>query len=89
MSIALDALGETYRAQAASAGIDLALMHRITSLATGSLDALPHNGAVVTLLGICGLGHREAYGPTFAVAVAITLLALIVSIALGTAFGAF
>ena len=89
MSIALDALGADYLAQARADGIDPALMHRITSLATGSLDALPHNGAVVTLLGICGLGHREAYGPIFAVAVAIPLLALAAAIALGAAFGAF
>jgi H+/gluconate symporter-like permease len=45
-------------------------------LATGGLDTLPHNGAVVTLLGICGLTHRQAYGDIFVVAVLIPLVAL-------------
>ncbi|MFO7855309.1 MAG: GntP family permease [Paracoccaceae bacterium] len=89
MSIALEALGATWLADAAAAGVDPALLHRIVALATGGLDALPHNGAVVTLLGITGLGHREAYGPIFAVAVAIPLAALAAAIALGSAFGAF
>jgi H+/gluconate symporter-like permease len=37
------------------------LMHRVIAVATGGLDALPHNGAVITLLAICGLTHRKAY----------------------------
>ena len=58
-------------------GTSFDVMHRVTSLATGGLDALPHNGAVVTLLGIGKLTHRTAYGPIFVVAVLIPLFALI------------
>ncbi|MEO1292457.1 MAG: GntP family permease [Pseudomonadota bacterium] len=89
MTIALDALGADTLARATADGIDPALLHRVVALATGGLDALPHNGAVVTLLAICGLSHREAYGPVFSVAVAIPVLALAAAILLGSAFGAF
>ncbi|MGU9978396.1 GntP family permease, partial [Phreatobacter sp. HK31-P] len=89
MSIALASLGDTYREMGLAAGVSPDLMHRVTSLATGSLDALPHNGAVVTLLTICGLTHREAYGDIAVVAVLIPAIALVAVIALGTLFGSF
>lgn len=89
MSIALQALGADYLARAEAVGIAPALLHRVTAIATGGLDALPHNGAVVTLLAICGLGHRQSYGDIFVVAVLGPLVALVVVIALGTAFGTF
>jgi H+/gluconate symporter-like permease len=89
MSIALQTLGADYLARAAAAGIDPALLHRVTAIATGGLDALPHNGAVITLLAICGLTHRQSYLDILVVAVLGPLVALAVVIALGTAFGAF
>lgn len=89
MSIALDTLGADYLARAQAEGVDPALLHRVVSVATGGLDTLPHNGAVVTLLGICGMTHRQAYGDIFVVSVAVPLLAAAVIIMLGTAFGAF
>ena len=89
MSIALDAVGARYLEAALSEGTDPAALHRIVALATGGLDALPHNGAVVTLLGIGGLKHREAYGPIFVVAVAIPVAAMLVVLALASIFGAF
>lgn len=82
LSIALDTLGAGYLAQAQAQGIDPQVLHRIAAVATGGLDALPHNGAVVTLLGICGMTHRQAYPDIFVVACAIPLLALAVMIAL-------
>ena len=60
-----------------------------TVLATGSLDTLPHNGAVITLLAICGLTHREAYGDLAVVGIVFPVIALIVVITLGTMFGSF
>jgi H+/gluconate symporter-like permease len=58
-------------------------------VATGGLDALPHNGAVITLLAICGLTHREAYLDMAVVAVVIPIIALIALITLGTLLGSF
>ena len=89
MSIALDNLGEIYVTMAQNAGVSLDLMHRVTSVATGGLDSLPHNGAVITLLAITGLTHREAYKDIFMVAVLFPILALILLIVLGSLFGSF
>jgi len=89
MSIALQTLGETWLAMGQAAGISPDLLHRVTAIATGGLDALPHNGAVITLLGICGLSHRQSYIDIFMVAVAIPVLALVAVVLLGTAFGSF
>ncbi|ARU02677.1 GntP family permease [Yoonia vestfoldensis] len=89
MSIALATLGETYLQMGTAAGLAPDLLHRVTAVATGGLDALPHNGAVITLLAICGLTHREAYLDIAVVAVIVPLLALVVLITLGTIFGSF
>ncbi|MFU8823502.1 GntP family permease [Yoonia sp.] len=89
MSIALATLGDTYLQMGNAAGIAPDLLHRVTAVATGGLDALPHNGAVITLLTICGLTHREAYKDIAVVAVVIPVAALCVLVALGTIFGSF
>ena len=89
MSIALQTLGANYLELGRQAGIAPNLMHRVTAIATGGLDALPHNGAVITLLAICKLTHRQSYADIFVVAVAIPLLALVVVVTLGSMFGSF
>jgi len=58
-------------------------------IGSGTLDSLPHNGAVVTLLAVCGATHRESYGDIVMVAIVSALLALAAVIALGSAFGSF
>jgi H+/gluconate symporter-like permease len=50
---------------------------------------LSHNGAVITLLALCKLTHRQAYADIFVVAVAVPLLALVVVVTLGTLAGSF
>ncbi|MEY4507160.1 MAG: hypothetical protein RL297_1738 [Pseudomonadota bacterium] len=89
MSIALQTMGSGWLAQAQASGMSADLLHRVTVIATGGLDALPHNGAVVTLLGICGVTHRQAYLDILVVAVLGPLLALAVVVGLGTTFGSF
>ncbi len=89
MSIALQTLGDTWLAMGQAAGISPELLHRVTAIATGGLDALPHNGAVITLLSICGLTHRQSYLDILVVAVLFPLLALAVVVTLGSAFGSF
>lgn len=89
MSIALQTLGSEYAAMAVQGGISMDLMHRVTTVATGGLDSLPHNGAVITLLAICGLTHRQSYADIFVVAVLIPIIALVALIALGTYAGTF
>ncbi|WP_290784019.1 GntP family permease [Halomonas sp.] len=89
MSIALSTLGDTYLAMGQASGIAPELMHRVTAVATGGLDALPHNGAVITLLSICGLTHRQAYLDIAVVAVLIPIISLVLLITLGTLVGSF
>ena len=64
-------------------------MHRVAALSSGGFDALPHNGAVITLLAICGLSHRNSYADIGMVSVVIPVAALIVVIILGSTFGSF
>lgn len=89
LSIALEALGGTYLRLAAEQGIDPALLHRVAVMSSGTLDSLPHNGAIVTLLAVCGVSHRESYFDIIIVAILGAVIALAVVIALGSAFGSF
>jgi H+/gluconate symporter-like permease len=89
MTIALDALGDTYMRIAAEQGIDPALMHRVAAIGSGTLDSLPHNGAVVTLLAVCGSTHRESYLDIVMVGIVGALIALVAVIALGSTLGSF
>jgi H+/gluconate symporter-like permease len=89
LTIALDALGATYMRIAAESGIDPALLHRIAVIGAGTLDSLPQNGAVVTLLAVCGSTHRESYLDIVMAAIAGPIIALAAVIALGSAFGSF
>ncbi|WP_428668387.1 GntP family permease [Reyranella sp.] len=89
LTIALDALGPTYVRLAAEHGIDPALLHRVAVIGAGTLDSLPHNGAVVTLLAVCGSTHARSYRDIVVTAIVGALIALIVVILLGSLFGSF
>src|SRR5262245_63169395 len=89
LTIALDALGETYLRLAAETGIDPALMHRIAVIGSGTLDSLPHNGAVVTLLAVCGSTHSKSYFDMVMANIVGPVLALVAVIFLGSVLGSF
>ena len=89
LTIALDALGATYLKLAHEQGIDPGLLHRVAVIGAGTLDSLPHNGAVVTLLAVCNSTHRESYMDIVMVSIVGGLLALAVVIVLGSAVGSF
>lgn len=89
LTIALDSLGETYMRLASETGIDPSLLHRVAVISAGTLDSLPHNGAVVTLLAVCGTSHRESYRDLAMVAIAGAVVALVAVIVLGSLFGSF
>ena len=61
MSIALEAMGQRYLEWGAQVGIGPELLHRVAAMASGGFDSLPHNGAVITLLAITGMTHKESY----------------------------
>lgn len=89
LTIALNSLGETYAQLAAAAGIHPELMHRVAAIGSGALAMLPHNGAVVSLLAICGATQRGSYREVMMVGLIGPLLGLTVVIVLGKIFGAF
>jgi H+/gluconate symporter-like permease len=67
MSIALDMFSKKYMEWAARSGVSPQLLHRVASMASGGFDTLPHNGAVITLLGIAGLTHKQSYKDMFVI----------------------
>ncbi|MBM7615985.1 GntP family permease [Alkaliphilus hydrothermalis] len=84
MGIALAALGEKYMQLAASTGIPPEAFHRVASLSSGGLDTLPHNGAVLTLLAVTAMTHKDSYKDIFMVGTAIPILSVIVAIVLAS-----
>ncbi len=89
MTIALEALGPIYLQIAGEQGIDPALLHRIAVIGAGTLDSLPHNGAVITLLAVCGSTHSKSYLDIVMCCVVSALLGLVAVIVLGGMFGSF
>lgn len=84
MGIALAALGEKYHEIALAMGIDPAAFHRVASIASGGLDTLPHNGAVLTLLAITALTHKDSYFDIAVVATLIPIASVIAAIILAS-----
>jgi H+/gluconate symporter-like permease len=89
LTIALDALGGAYLQMATNLGIDPSVMHRVAVIGAGTLDSLPHNGAVVTLLAVCGVKHHEGYFDIVMAGIVGALIALAAAIAFGSVFGSF
>ena len=67
LSIALASMATQFSAAAAAANIPPEVLHRVAAMASGGMDTLPHNGAVITLLAVTGLSHRQAYRDVFAI----------------------
>ena len=67
LSLALAAMAEQFKAAALVAHIPTEVLHRVAAMAAGGMDTLPHNGAIITLLAITGLTHRQSYADIFAI----------------------
>lgn len=78
MSIALATMGQTYLDQAHRLGIPPEVLHRVAAMASGGMDTLPHNGAVITLLAVTGLTHRQSYRDIFAMTLIKTIAVFVV-----------
>ena len=78
MSIALAAMADEFIAAANAADIPLEVLHRVASMASGGMDTLPHNGAVITLLAVTGLTHKQSYGDIFVITCIKTLAVFLV-----------
>jgi len=86
MGIALGAMADKYNQAIAAANIPPEVMHRVVAMASGGMDTLPHNGAVITLLAVTGLTHKQSYRDIFAVTI-IKTVAVFFVIGLYTLFG--
>ncbi|MBU8906514.1 GntP family permease [Desertibacillus haloalkaliphilus] len=84
LGITLDALGARYYELAHAIGMSPEAFHRIASIASGGLDALPHNGALLTLLAVTSMTHKECYKDIAVIAIAIPILSLIPAIVLAS-----
>ncbi len=71
-AIALEVLSKEFLGM----GIDPQALHRIMLMAAGGLDSLPHCGAVITLLSVCKLNHKQSYFDIAAMTVVIPLIAV-------------
>ena len=89
LTIALDALGPRFMEIAAATGLDPGLMHRVAVIGAGALDSLPHNGAVVTLLAVCGTTHKTSYFDLVMACVVSALIGLVAVILIGSTVGSF
>lgn len=89
MGIALQSMGARYLEWANSIGMSPELLHRVASLSSGGFDSLPHNGAIITLLAICGLTHRQSYPDIGMVTVLIPFASIFLIIIMASLFGAF
>lgn len=85
MSIALGAMADSFIEAAEAAGIPMEVLHRVAAMASGGMDTLPHNGAVITLLAVTGLTHKTSYKDIFAMTI-IKTVAVFVIIGLYYAF---
>jgi H+/gluconate symporter-like permease len=81
LSIALGAMSQSFIENAHAAGIPMDVLHRIAAMASGGMDTLPHNGAVITLLAVTGLTHRQSYRDIFAITVIKTLAVFVAIVA--------
>lgn len=86
MGIALGAMADKYNQAIAAANIPPEVMHRVVAMASGGMDTLPHNGAVITLLAVTGLTHKQSYRDIFAITI-IKTVAVFVVIAIYTFLG--
>ncbi|MEN5279457.1 GntP family permease [Brucella sp. TWI432] len=89
MAIALNALGDEYMRLALQYGIDPALMHRLTVISAGTLDALPHNGTVLLLLQISKQTHASSYFDMVMTVIVGVIISLVAVFILGSMFGSF
>ncbi len=85
LSIALDVMSQHFLTLAQEQGISPEYLHRIASMASGGMDTLPHNGAVITLLAITGLTHRESYIDIFAITILKTAIVFALAFAISFA----
>ena len=78
MSIALDLMAKDWLTWANAIGMSPEVLHRVAAMASGGMDSMPHNGAVITIIAVCGLTHKSSYGDIGAIVGIKTIVAFVV-----------
>jgi H+/gluconate symporter-like permease len=86
VSIALDLFSKHWLDWAAAAHMSPDILHRVAAIASGGFDTGPHNGAIITLLAVCGLTHRESYPDIFAITL-LKILMVVIALMFVAVFG--
>lgn len=60
-ALALETFGDVFQTLMSDHNIPAEVVHRVVLLSAGCLDSLPHCGAVITLLTVTHLTHKESY----------------------------
>jgi len=89
LAITLETFGDQFAQMAAAQGIEGGIIHRAVATASTSFDSLPHNGAVITLLLVTGLTHRESYRDIGVITIGTPIIGVALIAGLGFLFGAF
>lgn len=84
LGAAISGFASTYMDMAAASGISPQVLHRIASLASGGLDTLPFNGAVLTTLALCGMTHKQSYKDICVVSVIIPMAVTVIMVILAS-----
>ena len=71
-------MSQSFIDAANAAGIPMEVLHRVAAMASGGMDTLPHNGAVITLLAVTGLTHKSSYKDVFAMTIIKTVAVFVI-----------
>jgi H+/gluconate symporter-like permease len=77
LQIFMSTMAEPYLAM----GIPADELHRLMAMASGGFDTLPHCGAVVAMLTITQLSHKQAYKDVAVITLVIPVIATLVCLA--------
>ena len=70
-----------------SSGCDLAILHRLCAVSSGTLDSLPHNSALFLTFAYMGLSHKQGYKHYWWMTVVLPTVLVIVATAVVSLLG--
>ncbi len=63
-------------------GISPEILHRMATIASGGLDSLPHSGAVIAILTVMRLTHKQAYKDIAMMTIVVPIITMFILIAI-------
>ena len=87
LGLTLTALAPKYIEIAALQNIPVEVMHRVAAIAASCMDTVPHNGAILTLLAVCGMTHKASYRDIFVCTIIMPFFGTVAAIIAYDVFG--